>query len=361
MDELISLSDATLGGLPKHVRTPRYDRSGLTPGIVHIGVGNFHRAHQAWYMHRLFKLGHDHDWAIVGAGVRSHDAPQRKKLMAQDCLTTLIELAPAGVSTEVCGSMIDYAPVEKDNAALIGRLTHPAIRIVSLTVTEGVYCIDPATGSFDTSHPDIVHDAANSGSPRTAFGAMVAALGCRRELGHGPFSGLSCDNLQGNGAVLRRTVVSLARMSDPGLADWIDAECSFPNSMVDCIVTATGSGEIALAGRFGIADAVPVAHENFRQWVIEDNFCAGRPRLDAVGVTFSDEVCRFETMKLRILNGGHQVIAPPGELLGCKTIAEAMAHPAVHGLLRKVAGEEIIPHVAPAPGPAPREYFELIC
>ena len=357
---MISLSDTTLNDLPEAVARPTYDRASLTPGIVHVGLGNFHRAHQAWYLHRLLQLGLDHDWAIVGAGVRSNDAAQREKLLRQDCLSTLIELAPAGTSAEVIGAMIDYVPVEEENAALIRRMADPAIRIVALTVTEGGYYIDPATKGFDEAHPDIRHDAAHPDRPRTAFGAMVAALRSRRDRGIGPFTGLSCDNLQGNGAVLRRTVVSLARASDPDLAEWIDASCTFPSSMVDCITPATGPKELALARKLGIDDAVPVTHERFRQWVIEDDFCRGRPDWGRVGATFSDRVHDYETMKIRILNAGHQIIANPGEILSVETIADCMAQPLIHALFRKVQQEEIVPHVKPVPDFAPEDYVDLI-
>ncbi len=354
------LSDATLAALPESVRIPGYDRSRLVSGIVHIGVGNFHRAHQAWYLHRLFDMGLDHDWAITGAGVRSYDAGQRAKLADQDWLYTLIELAPSGRSAEVIGSMIDYVPIQEGNAALVARIADASTRIVGLTVTEGGYYIDPATKGFDAGHPDILHDAANPSEPRTAFGAMIASLKQRRERGIGPFTGLSCDNLLGNGTILQQTVVSLARLSDPDLADWIEENCSFPNSMVDCIVPATGSKEIELAKELGIDDAAPVTHENFRQWVIEDNFCAGRPNLDRVGVTLSDRVHDFEAMKLRILNAGHQVIANPGELLSIETISGCMQHPQISAFYRKVARDEIAPHVGSVPGMTARDYIELI-
>lgn len=356
----MKLSNATLGALPSSVKVPTYDRSKLTPGIVHIGLGNFHRAHQSWYLHRLFEMGLDHDWAIVGAGVRAYDEAQRLKLKAQDYLTTLIELDPSGKSAEVVGAMIDYVPIAEGNGPLIERMADPAIRIVGLTVTEGGYYIDPATKGFDAGHPDIVHDAANPQAPRTAFGAIVAALRLRRDRGVGPLSGLCCDNLQGNGHILRQTVVSLARLSDPALAGWIEANCTFPNSMVDCIVPATGPKELALAKEFGVDDAVPVTHENFRQWVIEDDFCAGRPDWDKAGATFSDRVHDYEVMKIRILNGGHQVISDVGEVLGIETISGCMEHPGVHALFRKVEEEEIRPHVKPVPGFAPSDYVDLI-
>ena len=356
----MKLSDSTLATLPDAIRTPRYDRARLTPGIVHIGVGNFHRAHQSWYLSRLFDQGLNNDWAIIGAGVRPYDATMRDKLAAQDWLTTLIELDPAGKSAEVVGSMIGYVPVAPDNGPLIAQMADPQIRIVALTVTEGGYYIDSLTKGFDAAHPDMQHDAAHPDRPRTAFGAMVAALRLRRDAGLRPFSGLSCDNLQGNGDILRQTVVSLARLSDPALADWIETNGAFPNSMVDCIVPATGDKELAMAAAFGIDDAVPVTHESFRQWVIEDRFCAGRPDWDRAGATFSDDVHPFETMKLRILNGGHQVIADIGEVLGIETIAGAMAHEKIRATLRKVTTEEIAPHVAPVPGFTPEAYRALI-
>ncbi|MDU8928636.1 mannitol dehydrogenase family protein [Alisedimentitalea sp. MJ-SS2] len=358
MDELIKLSNATLDQLS--IEHPRYDRSALTPGIVHIGVGNFHRAHQAWYLHRLMQAGQAHDWAIIGAGVRPYDAAMRERLLAQDCLTTLIELDPVDTTAEVVGSMIDYLPIEDGNLALIKTMADPAIRIVAMTVTESGYYVDPVTKGFDADHADIQHDAANPSMPRTAFGAMVAALRLRREAGLGPFTGLSCDNLQGNGAILRQTVVSLARLSDPSLADWIDAQASFPNSMVDCIAPATGPNEITLAHDFGIDDAAPVTHEAYRQWVIEDDFCAGRPNWDEVGATFSDDVHSYETMKIRVLNAGHQVLANVGEVLGIETIAECMAHPLIAAMFRRVQADEVTQTVHPVPGITPLAYLDLI-
>ncbi|MEM6382810.1 MAG: mannitol dehydrogenase family protein [Pseudomonadota bacterium] len=368
MDELASKPDGQhlqlcndmLDQLPASIERPRYDRAQLTAGIVHIGVGNFHRAHQAWYLHRLMQMGEAYDWAIIGAGVRPYDTKMRSALLEQDCLTTLIELDPSATSAEIVGSMSDYAPVEDGNGALIAQLSDPFIRIVSLTVTEGGYYIDPATGAFDWQDPDIQHDAANPAAPRTAFGAIIAALRLRKDAGVGPFSVLSCDNLQGNGAIVRQTIVSLARLSDPALADWIDASAAFPNCMVDCIVPATGPAERAMVNRFGLDDAAPVTHENFRQWVIEDAFCAGRPDWDKVGATFTDDVHAYEAMKLRVLNAGHQVLANAGELLSVETIYGCMAHPAIGPFFHDVMGAEVLPHVDPVPGMTPSAYLELI-
>ena len=356
----LTLSNATLAALPADIIRPEYDRSQLTPGIIHVGLGNFHRAHQSWYLHRLMQAGLAHDWAIIGAGVRPYDEAMRQKMAAQDYLTTLIELDPTSTSAEVVGSMIDYIEITEGNRPLIERMASEDIRIVALTVTEGGYYIDPATKGFDAAHADIVHDAANPDTPRTVFGAMIAALKLRRERDITPFTGMCCDNLQGNGAILRQTVVSLARLSDPELADWIDVNCSFPNSMVDCIVPATGPNEIAMAREFGIDDAVPVTHESFRQWVLEDDFCAGRPEWDKVGATFTDAVHDYETMKIRILNAGHQVIANAGELLGLETIADCMAQPLIAEFFAKVEHEEIAPHVKPVPDMEPGAYIDLI-
>lgn len=350
----------SLSELPATVRSPAYDRSDLTPGIVHIGLGNFHRAHQAWYLHQLMQQGQAYDWAIIGAGVRNYDAEMRKRLLAQDCLTTLIELDPKGVSAEVIGPMIDYLPIEDDNAALIRTMADSSIRIVSLTVTEGGYFLDTNTGVFNTDHPDIRHDAENPDQPRTAFGSIVSALRHRRATNAIPFTALSCDNLQGNGTILRKCIVGLARMSDPDLADWIDRNGAFPNSMVDCIVPATTDQVMSQCHALGVDDRAPVSHENFRQWVIEDSFCAGRPPLEKVGVTLTHDVHSYEAMKLRILNGGHQLLANVGEILNVPTISDCMQDPGIVSFFKKVQAQEILPHVDAVPGTTAKEYLRLV-
>ncbi|OYU17432.1 MAG: mannitol dehydrogenase [Rhodobacteraceae bacterium PARR1] len=343
------------------VQTPAYDRSRLTAGIVHIGLGNFHRAHMAVYLDDLFAKGLGQDWAIIGAGVRAPDAKMRDALKAQECLSTVIELDPKGKTARRVGSMIDFLPVEVDNAALIAAMSQPHIRIVSLTVTEGGYYVDPATGRFDPTHPDIVADGQNPAKPATAFGAILAALKARRAAGIAPFTVMSCDNLPGNGHVTAAAVVGLARLSDPALADWVAAHVAFPNGMVDRITPATGPRERALAATFGLGDdPVPVTCEPFRQWVLEDNFPAGRPPLEQVGVTFSPDVHAYEVMKIRILNGGHAIIAYPGGLLDIEYVHEAMADPQIRAFLDKVEREEILPIVPPVPGTNLDDYFTLI-
>lgn len=325
-------------------------RAGLRAGILHIGVGNFHRAHLAVYLDDLMAKGLALDWAIIGAGVRPADERMRAALQAQDYLSTVIELDPAGKSARRIGAMIDFLPVEADNRSLIARMAQADIRIVSLTVTEGGYYVDPSSGRFDPSHPDIVRDGANLAAPATAFGAIVAALQARRAAGTAAFTVMSCDNLPGNGDVTRAAVVGLARLADPALAAWIEAQVAFPNAMVDRITPATGPRERAIAAGFGLADdPVPVTCEPFRQWVIEDHFPAGRPPFEQVGVTFTDQVHAFEMMKIRILNGGHAIIAYAGGLKGIHFVHEAMEDPTIRAFLDKIESREIIPLVPPVP------------
>ena len=301
-----------------------------------------------------------HDWAIIGAGVRPADEIQHQRLQDQNYLTTLIELDPSGKLVEIVGSMIGFAKVESSNSALIQQMADPQIRIVSLTVTEGGYFINPSTGKFNPNSPDVQYDVTHPNEPKTAFGSIIAALKIRRDQGIAPFTCMSCDNLQGNGDIFKQTISELAALIDPELSQWIIANCTFPNSMVDCIVPVTGPKEIALAKTYDIEDAAPVTHENFRQWVIEDNFCAGRPQWEHVGVTFTQDIHSYEAMKIRILNGGHQVIANPGEVLGIDYISQCMQHPEIGELFRKVASTEVVPHVQPVPGMTPLSYVDLI-
>ena len=257
--------------------------------------------------------------------------------------------------------MTGFIEVQADNAALIAAMTAPAIRIVSLTVTEGGYYVDAATGQFDPTSPDIVADAADPTRPATAFGAILAALRARKAAGTPPFTVMSCDNLPGNGHVTRDAVVGLARLSDPVLADWVAAEVAFPNGMVDRITPATGPRERTIAAGFGLGDdPVPVTCEPFRQWVLEDNFPLGRPALEKVGVTFTPDVHAFETMKIRILNGGHAIIAYPGGLKGIDHVHDDMADPTIRAFLDAVETREILPIVPPVPGQDLTDYKTLI-
>jgi len=356
-----ALSLANLNALPSSVQRPSYARAALRPGILHIGVGNFHRAHQAVYLDDLFNAGKDLDWAILGAGVRAGDRAMRQALEAQDWLTTVVELEPGANRARVTGAMTGFVPIGDDASAIVDALDDPGLRIVALTITEGGYCIDPATGAFNPDHPDIRHDAQHLDRPRGVFGVLAAALRRRRERGIAPFTVMSCDNIPGNGHVAQDAVAGLAALVDPGLADFVRAEVAFPNSMVDRITPVTTDRERALlAERFGIQDNWPVFCEPFRQWVLEDHFPSGRPTLEEVGVTFTPNVAAYELMKIRILNGGHAAIAYPARLLGIHFVHDAMRDPLIRGFLDRLETEEIIPCVPPVPGVDLRAYYELI-
>ncbi len=345
----VKLSLAALAQMPAGVAVPRYSRSDLKAGIVHIGVGNFHRAHQAVYLDDLFNAGHDHDWALVGAGVRAPDVDMRKTLEAQDWLTTVVEQEATETAVRVTGAMIDFIePFQVET--MLAALARPEIRIVSLTVTEGGYYISPATQRFDPTHPDIVADAAHPDAPRTAFGLIAAGLKRRRAAGVAPFTVMSCDNIPGNGHVTENAVAGLAELSDRELADWIRKSVAFPNSMVDRITPATSDRErTILRDSHGVDDGWPVFCEAFRQWVVEDKFPAGRPALETVGVTFTDDVAPYELMKIRILNGGHAAIAYPAGLLDIHFVHEAMEDAQIAAFLETLTQREIIPVVPPPP------------
>lgn len=356
----VSLSLRTLGDLPKAVARPGYARTGLTPGIVHFGVGNFHRAHMQVYLDRLFNMGRDCDWAVIGAGVTAHDARMRDLLGAQDWLTTVVEQSAEVSEARVTGVMTGFLPPDNPQG-MIARMCDPAIRIVSLTVTEGGYFVDPATGAFDPEHPAIRGDIANPDAPGTVFGMILAALRIRRAAGDAPFTVLSCDNVPHNGRVTRDAVAGLAEGLDPELGDWVREAVAFPNGMVDRIAPATGDREREICReQFGVEDAWPVFCEDFIQWVLEDDFRAGRPALEAAGVTFVEDVTAHEMMKIRILNGGHALIAYPAGLMDIHFVHDAMAHPLVRGFLQKVEREEIIPVLPEVPGVDLGEYFRQV-
>ena len=356
----LPLNENNLESIQSAVLKPNYIRSNLSAGILHIGVGNFHRAHLSWYLHRLMQKDLAKDWAIIGSGITQYDVKMREGLQVQDFLTTLIELDPEGnQSCEVVGPMIGYVPVEKNNQKLIIAMSDSNIRIVSLTVTEGGYFLDE-NGDFNLKHPDIIHDINNPDIPKTVFGVIVSALKNRKKNNIGPFTGLSCDNLMQNGNKLKQAITGIAKEQDLELSEWINQNCTFPNAMVDCIVPRTGEIEIDIVRNLGIEDLAPVSHEDFRQWVIEDKFCKGRPPWEKVGVQFSDNVHGYEDQKIRILNGGHQILANAAELLNIETVRDAMKNKMIVSLLEKIEKDEIIPHIKPVPGYTPLEYYELI-
>lgn len=345
---MIRLNAANLDRLP--VAAPAYDRAGLTGGIVHFGMGNFHRAHQAVYLDRLMALGEAHDFAILGAGVMPSDARMREALAAQDYLYAVVEQSAESSAARVIGALIDHLPAA-DGPAIVAKLADPAIKIASLTITEGGYFIDATTGRFDAAHPAIAADGADPAAPKTVFGILAAGLKARRDAGAPPFTIMSCDNIPHNGHVAREAVVETARLSDPALAEWIRAHVAFPNGMVDRITPATSDRERRMIREdFGLEDDCPVFAEDFIQWVLEDDFPQGRPALEKVGVEFVRDVGPWELMKIRILNGGHAVVAYPSGLMDAHFVHEAMEVPLVRGFLDKISREEIIPVVPPVPG-----------
>jgi len=351
------LSLATLDKLPNSVAVPKYPRDNLTAGILHFGVGNFHRSHQAVYLDRLFNAGEGHDWAIVGAGVFEGEKAGRERLKQQDWLTTVVEQDAGHRQAHVTGVMIDFL-TPGETADIVERLADPAIRIVSLTITEGGYFIDPASGKFNPGHPDIVADSKNLGAPKTVFGLILAGLVRRREENLTPFTVMSCDNIPHNGHVTSDAVVGLAELVEKDLARWVREHVAFPNAMVDRITPATTDRERAiLAKEFGVEDNWPVFCEPFMQWVLEDNFTDGRPALEKAGVQFVTDVSPFELMKIRILNGGHAAIAYPSGLLDIHFVHEGMEETLVRDFLDKVEREEIIPTVPPVPGVVLDDYY----
>ncbi|MEI7058527.1 mannitol dehydrogenase family protein [Nocardioides sp. CCNWLW239] len=345
------LTTARLGELSAAIAVPTYDRSAVTPGIVHLGVGGFHRAHQARYVDDLLASGVA-DWGIVGVGLMPQDVRMRDALAAQDHLYTLMERAPDGaVQGRVIGSIIDYLFAPDSPEAVLALLTDPRIRIVSLTITEGGYHVNQATGGFDASDPGIQADLQPGAMPTTAFGYVVEALARRRAAGVAPFTVMSCDNIAGNGEVARAMLSSFASLRDPALGAWIAAEVAFPSSMVDRITPATTDADIEEVGwRFGIADAWPVVSEPFSQWVLEDHFPQGRPPFERAGVEMVPDVEPYELMKLRLLNASHQALCYLGYLSGYRYAHEVCTDPLFVDFLLGYMSQEATPTLPQVPG-----------
>ncbi|SDP03968.1 mannitol dehydrogenase family protein [Afipia sp. GAS231] len=318
----LRLSNASLARLPGQIRRPSYDRSTIRPGIVHLGIGAFHRAHQAVVIDDLLGRGAS-EWGIVGASLRSPDT--RDALVPQDCLYTLAVRSGAGTEHRVIGSVLETLVAPANPERLLARMADPATRIVSLTVTEKGYCHTPQTGELDAQHPDIVHDLRHPDAPRSAPGFIVAALARRQTAGTTPFTVLSCDNLSANGHTAKRIVTQFAALRSRELAQWIEDEVAFPSTMVDRIVPETTEADrTSVASALGMTDAWPVVTEPFTQWIVEDCFPAGRPDFAAAGVQLVSDVTPFEHMKLRLLNAGHSALAYLGYLAGYETIAATM-------------------------------------
>ncbi|HEY3714023.1 MAG TPA: mannitol dehydrogenase family protein [Jatrophihabitantaceae bacterium] len=364
MTVVTALSTSTLPDVARlDVAVPQYDRRAVSLGIVHFGVGGFHRSHQAMYLDSLMNRELAHDWGICGVGLLPGDQQMRDVLRAQDSLYTLIVKAPNGTRTaRVIGSILDYLYGPDEPEEILGTLTSPDIRVVTLTLTEAGYNVHRVTGQFDPGGPDITHDLAHPDAPRTAFGFVVEALARRRASGLAPFTVVSCDNVQGNGHVARTAFSGFAELRDPELASWVRTHVAFPNSMVDRITPATTDDDRAtLQGEYGIADAWPVVCEPFTQWILEDSFGDGRPPFDIVGVQLVADVEPYELMKLRLLNASHQALGYAGYLAGYRYVHEASADPAFVEFLLGYMRDEALPTLPPVPGVDLQAYIaELI-
>ncbi|HEY6816256.1 MAG TPA: mannitol dehydrogenase family protein [Croceibacterium sp.] len=334
------LSSALLPKLGAAVGRPSYGRGALAEGIVHLGLGAFHRAHQAAYLEEIAARG-DWRWGIVGVSLRSPAV--RDTLAPQNGLYTLVERDAEGERVRIMGPLKRLLVAPEDPGAVVAAMAQASVRIVTLTVTEKGYCLARDRGGLDTTDPDVAVDMASLGRPRTAVGFLVAALDARRNAGLPPFTAVSCDNLPENGTLLREAVLALAATHDTGLAEWIAAHGAFPCSMVDRIVPATTAEAIeAHATKHGYCDEALVETERFTQWVLQDRFAGERPDFAAVGVTLTDAVAPWEETKLRLLNGAHSTIAYLGGLGGITHVHEFVASPDRCALIDRLWDESAV-------------------
>ena len=336
------LSTACLGALrSRGIAVPAYNRVGDGPRIAHIGVGGFHRSHQALYVDELAAAGEP--WRIVGIGPLERDRAMAEALAAQDLLYTLVERGDGDPRVQVIGSIVEYVHAGSSMARAVDVISRADVRIVSLTITEAGYGDAPA------------------GSGTSVFDALAAGLERRRSAGLDPVTVLSCDNIRHNGSVAREATLHAARLVGANLASWIERECTFPNSMVDRITPATTDADREwVRAALGVDDRWPVVAEPFRQWVIEDDFAGGRPPLERVGALLTDRVADWELYKLRLLNATHSVLAYISALAGIEWVDDALGTPAVRSLVETYIAEEALPSLAPIPGHPPREYAATV-
>jgi mannitol 2-dehydrogenase len=346
------LSRATLAALPATIARPRFDPAKVSGGIVHLGFGGFHRAHMARYTHDLMERRVDAaEWGIVGVGLLPADLRVRDALAPQDELYTLVERQDGDETATIVGSVCEVIFAGESSPAALDAIDNPAIRIVSLTVTENGYCRNAASRTLDRDHPFIVHDLAHPHQPRSAVGILVEAYRRRMAARAPAFTALTCDNIQHNGVVLREAVLALATWRDPALAEWIAANASFPSTMVDRITPVTTPAQVEdFAARYDLVDRWPIFCERFRQWVIEDHFIAGRPAWEEVGAQFVADVAPYEFMKLRLLNASHLAIAGLGRLIGYVYIDETIRDPALRSYMRALMDRETGPTLPSVPG-----------
>ncbi|MFJ2331526.1 mannitol dehydrogenase family protein [Pseudomonas helleri] len=348
----MKLNRRNLDNLTPKVAKPTYLDSDTQHGIAHFGVGGFHRAHQAFYTDALMDQGRDLDWSICGIGLRPEDRKVRDDLAGQDYLYTLFELGDSDdTQSRIIGSISDMLLAEDSIQTVIDKLASPHIRIVSLTITEGGYCIDDSTGEFMAHLPQIQQDLAQPHAPRTVFGVLCAALAQRRANNTPAFTVMSCDNLPHNGNVARKALLAFAALSNPDLHDWIAANVSFPNAMVDRITPMTSNAHrLQLHDQLGIDDAWPVVCEPFIQWVLEDKFSNGRPAWEIVGVQLTDDVTPYEEMKIKLLNGSHLALTYLGFLKGYRFVHDTMNDPLFVAYMRAYMDKDVTPQLAPVPG-----------
>ena len=347
-DRALPLTQATLAELPATVSVPGYDRDALVPAVVHIGVGGFHRAHQAVYLDDLARRG-ETGWGLVGVGLRSPEMGE--VLAAQDGLYLVVERSAEGDAARVVGSITRYVFAPEDPEGLLEVLADERTRVVTLTITGTSYRVDAHSGQFDADDEQITADLADPEHPKTVFGYLVEGLRRRRDAGTPPFTVLSCDNMPSNGTAARTAVTSFARLRDADLASWIEERVTFPSSMVDRITpTTTPEQRDALVAELGVADRWPVFTEPFTQWVVEDDFCNGRPPLEDVGVQLVTDVAPYETMKTRLLNASHTALGYLGHLAGLTTMDEVMADDVFRAYLTRMMSEEIVPLLPEVPG-----------
>lgn len=339
------LNENNIAKITERLPGPRYNRKALKTGIVHIGVGGFHRSHQAFYLHQLMQENAESDWGICGVGLREADRNMFNVLNSQDGLYTLVTQHPNGTTkSEIIGSISEYLLAVDTTQEVIEKMAHPNTKIVSLTITEGGYNFNPTTGEFNFENPDVKHELTNPEDPKTVYGFLTSALRKRRSNSLAPFTIMSCDNIQHNGAIARKMVLAFAKKQDPELAGWIEKEVAFPNSMVDRITPVTSQKVISdLKEQHNLEDKWPVTCEPFIQWVVEDNFSNGRPPLEKVGVQFVSDVTPYEKMKIRLLNAGHSVLGIPGAIHGHFTIDSCMSDMVFAKFMRQFMEEEVTP------------------
>jgi mannitol 2-dehydrogenase len=350
---MIELRNENLPAIRSDIRVPDYDRTKIRPGIVHIGVGNFHRVHQATAIEECLHVPGNERWAIIGIGLTNGPSGRKKAAFyrVQDTLYTVTELRPdLTMATQVIGAMVEYIHAPACPQAVLDRLAHPDTHIVSLTITEGGYNIDETTGEFRLHQVDVLNDL--SGAPlRTAFGFIVFALQARWKAGLKPFTVVSCDNLRNNGDTTRRAIVAFTRAVSTRLADWIEENGAFPNSMVDRIAPHVPDDEKERINSFsGINDLLPAACETYTKWVVEDDFCDGRPELELGGVEFRNDVAAFEAVKGRLSNAAHMLMCYPSLLMGHRLVHEGMGELTIVKLLQTFWTFDSIPLVTPPEG-----------